>query len=114
MNIFYSLIAQNAAPQGGLFGGPWGMTLMMVGFIAIFYFLVVMPQNKKKKETQKMFDAMKKGDKVVTIGGLHGKISSIKDNEVVIKIDANAELTVEKNAIARIVNQGADAVSANK
>ena len=81
MNIFNSLIAaQGAAPQGGLFGGPWGMTIMMVGFIAIFYFLVVMPQNKKKKETQNMLNAMKKGDKVVTIGGLHGKISSIKDN----------------------------------
>jgi preprotein translocase subunit YajC len=106
MNIFYSLIAQTApASSGGLFGGgPLGLTVMLVAFMAIFYFLIIMPQNKKRKAMEQMLSSIKKGDKVVTIGGIHGKVSSIKDNNITLKVDANSELTFEKNAISRVVN----------
>lgn len=105
MNIFYSLIAQSSkGSPGGIFGGsPWSLTIMLVVFMGIFYFLIIMPQNKKRKAMEKMMSSLQKGDKVVTIGGIHGKIVSIKDNKITLKIDANAEITFEKSAISRII-----------
>jgi preprotein translocase subunit YajC len=76
----------------------------MVVFIIFFYFVVIRPQNKRKKEMEKMINELKKGDKVVTIGGVHGKVVSVKDDVVVLKVDDNAEITFEKSAIARVNN----------
>ena len=58
------------------------------------------PQNKKQKETQKMLDALKKGDKVVTIGGIHGVVSSVKDKTVIVKVDDNCKVEFTRSAIA--------------
>ena len=69
-----------------------GPASMATGFIpllliiVIFYFFLIRPQNKKQKETQKMLSALKKGDKVITIGGIHGVISSVKDVSISAKI----------------------------
>lgn len=92
-----------AAPAGFKDPNTMMFTIMMVGFIAIFYFFIVLPQNKKRKEMQNMLSSLKKGDRVVTIGGVHGKVSSVKENEIVLKVDANAEITFEKSAIARVL-----------
>ena len=70
--------------------------------IVIFYFFLIRPQNKKQKETQKMIDALKKGDKVVTIGGIHGVISSTKEKTVVVKIDDNTKVEFTRGAIASV------------
>ena len=105
MNTFYSLIAQSAPSSPGIFGGsPWSLTIMLVVFMGIFYFLIIMPQNRKKKAMEKMMNSMQKGDKVVTIGGIHGKVISIKDNKITLRVDANAEITFEKSAISRVVS----------
>lgn len=82
---------------------PLVMVGFMVIFIAFFYFVVIRPQNKKKKEMEIMMNNLKKGDKVVTIGGIMGKVSSVKDNMVVVKVNDNSEITFEKQAIARLV-----------
>ena len=68
-------VLQAAAQQGGIVS----MVLPIALIFVIFYVFIIRPQNKKQKETQKMIDALKKGDKVVTIGGIHGVISSVKD-----------------------------------
>ena len=70
--------------------------------IVIFYFFLIRPQNKKQKETQKMIDALKKGDKVVTIGGIHGVISSTKEKTVIVKIDDNTKVEFTRSAIASV------------
>ena len=76
----------------------------MVVFIAFFYFVVIRPQSKKKKEMESMMSNLKKGDKVVTVGGIMGKISSIKDNVITLKVnDSNTEISFEKSAISRVV-----------
>lgn len=104
MNIFNTLLAQAATSSPSLFGDkPYGVIIMLVGFMAIFYFMIIMPQNKKKKAMEKMMSSLKKGDKVITIGGIHGKIVSIKDNEITLKVDSNAEITFERGAISRAV-----------
>ena len=66
------------AGGAGSASGSLGMSLLpFLAIIVIFYFFLIRPQNKKQKETQKMLDALKKGDKVITIGGIHGTVSSV-------------------------------------
>lgn len=105
MNIFYNLIGQATGQAPGLFGGNnlYSTIFMIVAMLAIFYFLLVMPQNRKKKAMEQMLNSMKSGDKVVTIGGIHGKIVSVKDKEIVLKVDANTEITFEKSAISKVL-----------
>ena len=67
--------------------------IMMVVLFALMYFLMIRPQRKKQKQVQQMRSALKNGDRVITIGGMHGKIVNIKDEEVVL------ELTPDKTKV---------------
>ena len=70
--------------------------------VAIFYFFLIRPQNKKQKETEKMINALKKGDKIVTIGGIHGVVSSTKEKTVIVKVDDNCKIEFSRSAIAGV------------
>ena len=72
------------AETGGLFGGPY-MIIMIVIFIAIFYFMILRPENKKKKDAEALRNSLHRGDKITTIGGIMGKIVDIKDEKIVIE-----------------------------
>jgi preprotein translocase subunit YajC len=101
--LFASLPTLMAAPSGEAGGGSVVVTIITFGLIfVIFYFLIIRPQNKQKKETQKMIDAVKKGDRIVTIGGIHGTVQSVKESEVVIKVDSNSKMTMSRNAISSV------------
>lgn len=78
------------------------MIFTVVLMIAIFYFFLIRPQSKRQKETEKMLAALKKGDKVVTIGGIHGTISSAKEKTVVLKVDDNTKIEFNRTAIASV------------
>lgn len=69
---------------GGLFGGPY-MLIMIAVFIAIFYFMILRPENKKKKDAEALRNSLHRGDKITTIGGIIGKIVDIKDEKIVIE-----------------------------
>ena len=71
--------------------------------IGIFYFFIIRPQNKKQKETQKMIEGAKKGDKVITIGGIHGTVTSTEEKTVTVKVDENCRLKMNRSAIATVV-----------
>jgi preprotein translocase subunit YajC len=109
MNSFvFSLLL--AAPQGsgGASPGPAGLVTSLIPFaaiIGIFYFLILRPQNKKQKETQRMLSALKKGDRVVTIGGVHGIIQSVKDHSVILRIDENVKVEFSRSAISTVESQ---------
>ena len=92
-------VLQAAAQQGGILG----MVLPIALIFVIFYVFIIRPQNKKQKETQKMIDALKKGDKVVTIGGIHGVISSVKDQTVIVKVDDDAKIEFTRSAVASVI-----------
>ena len=92
-------VLQAAAQQGGIIS----MVLPIALIFVIFYVFIIRPQNKKQKETQKMIDALKKGDKVVTIGGIHGVISSVKDQTVIVKVDDDAKIEFTRSAIASVI-----------
>ena len=72
--------------------------------ILIFYFFIIRPQNKKQKETEKMLNALKKGDKVITVGGIHGVVSSTKEKTVIVKVDDNCKIEFSRSAIAGVEN----------
>jgi len=80
--------------------GGGAMQFIMLGLIVVvFYFFMIRPQLKKSKEQKKFREALAKGDNVVTIGGVHGKISEIKDTTVLIDVEGGNKLKVEKSAI---------------
>ena len=94
------------SPQGGEGGGnPIMSFLPLIAIIAIFYFLILRPQRKKQQETQKMLTALKKGDRVVTIGGVHGIIQSVKETTLIVKVDENVKLEFNRSAIASVSSQ---------
>ncbi|CAN1498517.1 YajC Preprotein translocase subunit YajC [Spirosomataceae bacterium] len=82
-------------------GGNMGFLLMMVGMFVVMYFFMIRPQQKKQKDQQKMVDALKAGDDVITAGGLHGKVLSTDETTVTISAGGGAKLTFEKSAIAK-------------
>ena len=75
--------------------------LLWVGIIGIFYFFMIRPQQKKQKDQKSFVDNLKKGDSVVTVGGLHGKISSVEGTIVVLEVDRGVKMTFEKTSISR-------------
>ena len=90
--------AASASASGSLIGSLLPFLLIIV----IFYLFLIRPQNKKQKETQKMLDALKKGDKVITIGGIHGTVSSVKENTVIVKVDDDVKLEFNRTAISSV------------
>jgi preprotein translocase subunit YajC len=91
-------------------GSSMSSLIMIVAMIAIFYLFMIRPQAKKQKELKKFREAMKPGDKVVTIGGIHGKILEIAESTVLISSEGT-KLRLEKSAISQ---SGEDQLSAVK
>ncbi len=85
-------------------GGGEGMNmtslLMIVLMFGVFYWFLIRPQNKKRKEAETFRQGVSKGDRVVTIGGIHGKITSVQESTVVISVEDGAKLRIEKSAIS--------------
>jgi preprotein translocase subunit YajC len=96
MSSLLFIVAQ-AQPQSNLFQ----MLLPMVLIIVVFYFFMIRPQMKRQKELQKFRSALQKGDKVVTTGGLYGKIEEIKDNIIVLEIAPNVKVRVDKSVVLK-------------
>lgn len=72
---------------------------MIVAMIAIFYFIMIRPQSKKNKELKKQREAMQKGDKVITAGGIHGRIRNVKDSTIFVEVAPGVEIEVDKGSI---------------
>ncbi len=105
--LLTALGTQGAATTGtGSTAGSMTTTFITFGLIiVIFYFLIIRPQKKREKETKNMLSTMKKGDKIVTIGGIRGTIVSVKDATVVVKVDDNTRIEFTKGAIAQILDR---------
>ena len=100
-NLFILLQAQGQEQQpGGLM-----MWLPLVLIVVVFWLFFIRPQSKKAKEEQKFRDSLQKGDKVVTIGGFHGKVVEVKESTVIISLAPNMEVEVEKTALVQNGNR---------
>lgn len=84
---------------GSFFGDPINMVLIMAS-LAVFYFFMLRPNQKRAKEAKQILENLQKGDKIVTNGGLHGKISKLEETTADIEIAKNTIITIEKNAIS--------------
>lgn len=97
------------APPPGEGGGGGGLfsTLIMFGsIIAIFWFMILRPQQKKQKLHQQMIEALKKGDKVIMTGGIHGTVAGIDEKSLLVQVADNVKMKFEKGAIASVVREG--------
>jgi preprotein translocase subunit YajC len=91
-----TVLAQAAAGGGGILG----QVFLFGSIILIMYFFMIRPQQKKQKETKKFIEEIKKGDEVVTIGGIHGKVYSVDGDTVQLELDRGLKVTLEKSAIS--------------
>ena len=71
--------------------------------ILVFYFLILRPQQKRQKERQKLLESVRKGDKIVTTGGIHGLVEGVEEKTLLVKIDDNVKVKVEKSAVSVII-----------
>jgi preprotein translocase subunit YajC len=95
-----TLLQTTAAPNST---GSLVSTIVTFGLVfVIFYFLIIRPQNKKQKQMQQMIAGVKKGDKIVTIGGIHGVVASVKESTVVVKVDDGTRIEFSKSAISSV------------
>jgi preprotein translocase subunit YajC len=92
---------QAAAPAGGGMDMVT-MVLMFGSMFAIIFFLMIRPEQKKQKERQKLMQTLTKGDKVVTIGGIHGKVVQVKEQTVLVKVSDTTTLEFTKSAISTV------------
>ncbi len=93
-------------------GGSMWTTLITFGvIILIFYFLIIRPQKKRDKEAKNMLAAIKKGDKIVTIGGIRGTVAVVKETTVIVKVDDNTRIEFSKNAISSVLNKKEETVT---
>ena len=93
-------ILQAAAPAGQQ-GGSWSMWIMLALIFVVMWFFMIRPQRKQQKELQNFRDSLKKGDKVVTIGGIYGTVAEIKEDSVLIEVDNNVKIRVSKQALVK-------------
>ena len=96
MNTFTILQTAQAAQGGG-----WSMWIMLALIFVVMWFFMSRPQRKQQKELQNFRDSLKKGDKVVTVGGIYGTVAEIKENTVLIEVDNNVKIRVSKNALVK-------------
>ncbi len=95
------------APQGqGDAGGGFMQSIVLFGLIfLIFYFMIIRPQQKRQKERQKMLDALKKGDKVVTSGGIHGTIVGIEEKTALVQIADSVKVKIDRGSISAVAKE---------
>ncbi len=96
MNMITILQAAQPAQGGGAM-----MWVMMALIFVVMWFFMIRPQRKQQKELQAFRDGLKKGDKVVTIGGIYGTVCEIKDTTVLIEVDNNVKIRVSKQALVK-------------
>jgi len=105
--MFGLAFAMGSAPGGAAGGAGGGMAafqqiIPLVFMFAIFYFLLIRPQQKKAKEHRALLEAMKKGDNVITAGGVHGKVAAVENDIVTLEIANNVNIKMTKSYIAAI------------
>ena len=96
------------APQsGGEAGNPLMNMLPFILMFVIMYFLLIRPQYKKQKETQSMIDSLKKGDRIVTNGGMHGTIAGVKEKEgvLVIQVAKDVKVEISRGAVSKVIEK---------
>ena len=96
LNIF--LQAQGGSANGGVMN-----IVFIIAIVAIFYFFMIRPQSKRQKEIKKFRESLKAGDKVITAGGIYGKIKEVKDDSIILTIADNVTIRISKDSVYQSV-----------
>ena len=96
-------LIQNAYAQGATQGGGFSPILIMVAFIALMYFMMIRPQQKRQKEHAALVSALSVGDEILTSGGILGIVTGISDHYAIVKIADNTEIKIQKSSVASVV-----------
>ncbi|MEG1555196.1 MAG: preprotein translocase subunit YajC [Bacteroidales bacterium] len=97
MNNLFLLMAP---AQGGQQGGGSMTLIFILLIILVFYFFMIRPQQKKQKQVQKYRESLQRGDKIITIGGIHGKITDVQETTFTIEVEDGTKMKIEKAAVA--------------
>ncbi len=92
-----------AAGQGG--GGAASSLIMMVVIFAIFYFILIRPQQKKMKDHKKMVDDLKKGDEIITAGGIYGIVEGVAPDTLTVKIAEGTKVRITRGSVAQVITE---------
>ena len=95
------LQAGAAAGQAGQTGSSWSFLLMLALMFGVMYLFMIRPQRKQQKQLEEMRNSLKKGDKVITAGGIYGTVAEIDGNTVLVKVDGEVKIRVDKSSINR-------------
>ena len=93
-------------PSGQEGGGATGTVLMLVSFVAIFYFLLIRPQRQQQKRHEAMVKNLRRGDEITTVGGIVGQIIHVKDDRLTIKTGDETRVVIERDKVARKLSVG--------
>jgi len=107
MNQFIFLLqdAGNGGDAGGEVTGPFGIPMtgiFMVGLLVVFYFFMIRPQQQQAKKEKQFRENLSKGDKVMTIGGIHGVVEKLEESTATLKIDENTRIVMEKSSLKAV------------
>ena len=97
LTILTAAAGAGEAPQGM----NYSFIIMIVAMMAVFYFFMIRPQQKRQKELQQFRDELKKGDRIVTIGGIHGVVKSMNETTIIVSISEGVDVCFEKSAIIK-------------
>lgn len=99
MNTLFILQAQASGQAQGSAG--WSFWIMIILMFVIMYFFMIRPQRKQQKELEKFRSELKKGDKVITAGGIYGTVAEIEERTILLKVDGEVKIRVDKSSIVR-------------
>jgi preprotein translocase subunit YajC len=113
MSFIHLLLAEAGTPQspGGIFSRPEVMLVLMV---VMFYFLLIRPQQRQRKELEKRISALQKGDEVITTAGIHAIVHNVKETTVVLKVAEGTMMEFDKPAVATVIKKQAAATAESK
>ncbi|PLY02358.1 MAG: preprotein translocase subunit YajC [Desulfuromonas sp.] len=92
----FAMAGQQAAQQGG---NPYSGVIMLVLMFAVFYFLLIRPQQKRAKQHKALIDALSVGDSVVTAGGIHGKVAAVTDTVITLEIATGVKVRINRSSV---------------
>ena len=92
-----NILLQAATPAAE--GNGWSSILMIVLMFVVIYFFMIRPQQKRQKEIKKFRESIKTGDKVITAGGIYGKVKDVKETTITLEIADNVRITIDKNSV---------------
>ena len=112
MNIAYAMGQGGAGAQGG--SGGFASFIPLILMFVIFYFLLIRPQQKKTKEHRQMIDNLKTGDRIITSGGLHGRITGVSENALTVEIAEKVRVKVNRGSVSALMQASAPPAAPKK